>query len=76
MAPEGHGAQVLPDPDLGSKKVTYPPPTKLGVPGNFCFINLPPKCTAEAPEPHQAPLLGPLDPGGQGIGRLTSPNSY
>ena len=22
MAPEGHGAQVLPDPDLGSKKVT------------------------------------------------------
>ena len=24
MAPEGHGAQVLLDPDLGSKKVTYP----------------------------------------------------
>ena len=25
MAPEGHGAQDLPDPDLGSKKVTQPP---------------------------------------------------
>ena len=24
MAPEGQGAQVLPDPDLGSKKVTRP----------------------------------------------------
>ena len=55
MAPEAHWAQVLPDPDLGSYKVTYP--TKLGVPSNFCFIKYPPKCTAEAPEP----LLGPLD---------------
>ena len=24
MAPKGHGAQVLPDMDLGSKKVTCP----------------------------------------------------
>ena len=24
MAPEGHGAQVLPDPDLGTEKVTHP----------------------------------------------------
>ena len=24
MSPEGHGAQVLPDPDLGPKKVTHP----------------------------------------------------
>ena len=59
MAPEGLGAQVLPDLDLGSN---------LGVPSNFCLIKFPPKCTAEAPEPHRVPLLGPLDPGGQGIG--------
>ena len=31
MPPEGHGPQVLPDQDLGSKKVTCSP-TKLGVP--------------------------------------------
>ena len=52
MAPEAHCAQVLPDTDFGSKQVTYP--TKL--------INFLPKCTADAPEPHWAPLFGRLDP--------------
>ena len=32
---------VLPDLDLGSRKVTHP--TKLGVPSNFCLIKFLPK---------------------------------
>ena len=43
MAPEGHGAQVLPDSDLGSEKVTYH--TKSGVPRYFCFLKFLPKRT-------------------------------
>ena len=53
-APEAHGAQVFPDPDLGSYKVTHP--NKLGVPCNFCFLKFSPKCMAEAPEAPQAPF--------------------
>ena len=56
--------------------IRRPTPTKLGVPGNFCCLEFLPKCTPEAPEPHRAPLLGPLDPGGQGRRCPTSPNSY
>ena len=48
MALEGHGAQVLPDPDLGPEKVTRP--IKSGVPSNYCLIKFLPKCMAEAPE--------------------------
>ena len=48
LAPEGHGAKVLPDQDLGSKKMTNL--TKLEVPCNFCSIKFSPKCTPEAPE--------------------------
>ena len=41
--------------------IRWPTPTKLGVPINFCFIEFLPKCTPEAPEPQQGPLLCPLD---------------
>ena len=61
MSPEGHGAQVLPDPDLGPKKVT--PPTKSGAPCNYCFIKFLPKCTAEAPEAPQTPFMHPVPRG-------------
>ena len=64
MSPEGHGAQVLPDPDLGPKKVTHP--TKSGAPGNFCFIKFLPKCTAEAPETPCTPFMHPVPGGGVG----------
>ena len=63
MSPEGHGAQVLPDPDLGPKKVTNP--TKSGAPCNFCFIKFLPKCMAEAPETPYTPFTHPV-PGGRG----------
>ena len=43
-----------------------PCPTNLGVPSNFCFIKLPPKCTPEAPEPHWAPPFGLPGPLGSG----------
>ena len=66
MAPEAYQAQVLQDPDLGSKK--------LGVPSNFCLIKCSPKCTPEAPEPH-GPPCGPPGPCGQFRGPQTRPNS-
>ena len=62
-APEEHQAQVLPDLDLGSTKVTHPTILGGGVPKNFCVVKCLPKCTAEAPEPLWAPFLPPLDPG-------------
>ena len=62
MSPEGHGAQVLPDPDLGLLKVT---PTKSGVPCNFCFIKFLPKHMAEAPETPGTPFMHPVPGGGE-----------
>ena len=64
MAPEGQGAQVLPDPDLGPKKVTRP--IKSGVPCNFFFIKISPKRTVEAPEAPRTPFTHPV-PGGVGV---------
>ena len=46
MAPEAHGAQVLPDPDFGPKNMIRP--TKTDLPYNFCFIKFSPSCTVEA----------------------------
>ena len=63
MAPEGHGAQVLPDPYFGPKRLHAH--TKSEHPATF-FIDFIPKCTAEAPEPNQAHLLIPLRPLGSG----------
>jgi len=37
MAPDAHGAQVLPDPDFGPKNMIRPPP-KTDLPNNFCFM--------------------------------------
>ncbi len=45
MAPEAHGAQVLPDPDFGPKNMI--PPTKTDLPYNFCFINFFPSFTVQ-----------------------------
>ena len=64
LAPEGHGAKVLPDQDLGSKKMTNL--TKLGVPCNFCSIKFSPKCTPEAPEAPCTPFMHPV-PAGLGV---------
>ncbi len=47
MAPEAHGAQVLPDPDYRPKNMIRPP-TKTDLPYNFCFINVLPSLTVEA----------------------------
>ena len=66
MAPEGQGAQVLPDPDLGLKKVTLS--TKSGVPCNFCFIKFLPKRTVEAPEAPHTPFSYPGGWGYSGVG--------
>ena len=49
MAPEAHGAQVLPDPDYGPKNMI----TKTDLPYNFCFINFLPSLAVEAVDaPH------------------------
>ena len=56
MSPEGHGAQVLPDPDLGLKKVT--PLLNQGCPATF------PKHMAEAPETPCTPFMYPVPRGG------------
>ena len=58
MAPEGHGAQVLPVPDMGFKKVTCP--LKLGVPCNFSFLKCLQKHTADAPEAPWTPITHPV----------------
>ena len=47
MAPEAHGAQVLPDPDFGPKNMIRPP-TKTDLPYNFCFIKFLLSLTVEA----------------------------
>ena len=65
MAPEGHGAQVLPDSDLGSEKVTYH--TKSGVPRYFCFLKFLPKRTGvgvpgRPPPPKKKPPSRPQGP--------------
>ena len=55
MAPEGHGAQVFLDPDLGSEKVT-----KSGVSNTLSLIKFSPKHTVEAIEAPWTPLLHPV----------------
>ena len=67
MATEVQGAQVLPDPDLGPRKLTCL--TKSGVPCNFCFIKFLPECTVEAPEAPHTPFTHPVPGvGGGGTG--------
>jgi len=48
MAPEAHGAQVLPMPDYRPKNMICP--TKTGLAYNFCFIKILPSCTVETVE--------------------------
>ena len=51
MAPEAHGAQVLPDPDYHPKNMIRPP--KMVHPYNFCLIKFLPSLTVEAVDaPH------------------------
>ena len=72
MASEEHGAQVLPDPDLGPKR--WPSPTKSGVPCHFCLVNFLPKHRVEAPEAPRSPLCTPYL-GGGGTGS-TPPRTF
>ena len=65
MAPEGHGLQVLPDLDLGSKK--WHPATKLWVPCNFCLIKFCQRAHLRLHR-HQRPPFGSLYSGLQGMG--------
>ena len=46
MAPEAHGAQVLPDPDYVPKTIICT--TKTDLPYNFCFMKFLPSLTVEA----------------------------
>ena len=55
MAPEAHGAQVIPDPDYGPKNMI----TKTDLPYNFCFIMFSPSCTVEAVDALQALFRAP-----------------
>jgi hypothetical protein len=48
IAPEVHGAQILPDPDYRSDNVI--PPTKTAAPFNFGFIKFSPNRSVEAAE--------------------------
>ena len=51
MAPEAHGAQVLPDLDFGPKNMIAP--TKTDHPYNFCFMKFLPSLMVEAVDaPH------------------------
>ncbi len=61
MAPEAHGAQVLPDPDFGPKNMIRPPKTDL--PYNFCFIKNFPSRTVAAVDALQTLFRAPPDPG-------------
>ena len=61
MAPEAHGAQVLPDPDFRPKNMIPPPKTDL--PYNFCFIKKFPSLTVEAVDALQTLFRAPLTPG-------------
>ncbi len=62
MAPEAHGAQVLPDPDLRALK--YDPPPKTDLPYNFCFINFLPSLMVAAVDALQTLFRAPLTPKG------------
>ncbi len=57
MAPEAHGAQVLPDPDFGPKNMIHP--TKTDLPYNFCFIIFFPSLTVEAVDSLQTLFRAP-----------------
>ncbi len=63
MAPEAHGAQVLPDLDYGHKNIICP--TKTDLPYNFCFINFLPSLTVEAVDALQTLFRVPLTLGVQ-----------
>ena len=69
MAPEAHGAQILPEPDFGPKNMISPPKTDL--PYNFCFIIFFPSLMVAAVDALQtlfrAPLTPGVHPGGQNI---------
>ncbi len=66
MAPEAHGAHVLPDPEFGPKNMIHP--TKTDLPYNFCFIKKLPSLTVAAVDALQtlfrAPLTPEVHPGG------------
>jgi len=55
--PVAHGAQVLPDPDYGSKNMIRP--TKTDLPYNFCFIKFLPSLTVEAVDAPQTLFRAP-----------------
>ena len=57
MAPEAHGAQVLPDPDFVPKNMIHP--TKTDLPYNFCFVNFFPSLTVEAVDALQTLFRAP-----------------
>ena len=59
MAPEAHGAQVLPDPDYGPKTIICP--TKTDHPYNFCFLKFVPSFTVEAVDALQNLFRPPPD---------------
>jgi hypothetical protein len=61
MAPEAHGAQVLPDPEFRPKNMIHP--TKTHLPNNFCFINNFPSLTVAAVDALQTLFRAPLPPG-------------
>jgi hypothetical protein len=61
MAPEAHGAQVLPDPDYGPKNMICS--TKTVLPYNFGFIKFLPSLTDEAVDAPQTLFRAPLTPG-------------
>jgi hypothetical protein len=69
MAPEAHGAQVLPDPDFWPKNMIRPHKTDL--PYNFCFINFFSSLTVAAVDAlhtmFRAPLTPGVHPGGRNI---------
>ena len=58
MAPEAHGAQVLPDPEFRPNNMIRP--TKTDPPYNFCFINIIPSLTVEAVDALQTLFRAPL----------------
>jgi hypothetical protein len=60
MAPEAHGAQVLPDPEFRTKNMIRP--TKTDPPYNFCFIHFFPSLTVEAVDALQTLFRAPPDP--------------
>jgi hypothetical protein len=61
MAPEAHGAQVLPDPDYRPKYMICP--TKTVLPYNFGFIKMLPSLTFAAMDATQTQFRAPLTPG-------------